>query len=86
MRPKGFCGNEFSDFRKRAYLLRAVKATRKTLDAIICIQSGFLIEVTIDEKTGLPLAYRAQPLKRINACGVPVAPLKFDSIPAYRFH
>jgi len=53
MRPKGFCGNELLDFRKRAYLLRVAFTARKTLDAIICIQSGFLIEAKIDEKTGL---------------------------------
>ncbi len=58
MRPKGFCGNDLLAFRKRAYLLRAAKVARKTLDSAPfgrTVQSGFLIEAKIDEKTGLAL-------------------------------
>ena len=40
-------------FRKKAYLLRAVKSARKTLDIKCYVQSGFLIERKINEKTGL---------------------------------
>jgi hypothetical protein len=41
------------EFGKKAYLLRAVKAARKTLDITSCVQSGFLFKRKIDEKTGL---------------------------------
>jgi len=41
------------EFGKKAYLLRAVKAARKTLDITCYVQSGFLINRKIDEKTGL---------------------------------
>jgi hypothetical protein len=37
----------------KAYLLRAVKAARKTLDITSYVQSGFLFKRKIDEKTGL---------------------------------
>jgi hypothetical protein len=40
-------------FSKKAYLLRAVKAARKTLDITSYVQSGFLFKRKIDEKTGL---------------------------------
>jgi hypothetical protein len=42
------------EFGKKAYLLRAVK-TRKTLDIICYVQSGFPIKRKIDEKTGLAI-------------------------------
>ena len=41
------------EFGKKAYLLRAVKAARKTLDITSYVQSGFPIKRKIDEKTGL---------------------------------
>ena len=68
-----FLRKQVTRFRKKAYLLRAVKSARKTLQAFygpaldagiwiipcvhvditLCVQSGFLIERKIDEKTGL---------------------------------
>jgi hypothetical protein len=41
------------EFGKKAYLLRAVKAARKTLDITCYGQSAFPIKRKIDEKTGL---------------------------------
>ena len=48
-----FLRKQVTRFRKKAYLLRAVKSARKTLDITCSVQSGFLIERKIDEKTGL---------------------------------
>ena len=48
-----FLRKQVTRFRKKAYLLRAVKSARKTLDITFYVQSGFLIERKIDEKTGL---------------------------------
>jgi len=46
------------EFGKKAYLLRAVKAARKTLDITSYVQSGFPINRKIDGKTGLALLNR----------------------------
>jgi len=41
------------EFGKKAYLLRAVNAARKTLDITCYVQSDFPIKRKIDGKTGL---------------------------------
>ena len=46
------------EFSKKAYLLRAVKAARKTLDITCYVQSGFPIKWKIDEKTGLDMTMK----------------------------
>ena len=48
-----FLRKQVTRFRKKAYLLRADLTARKTLDITFYVQSGFLIERKIDEKTGL---------------------------------